>query len=237
MAGQHDDHDHDDHSHGDHSHEGHDHDHFHRIHSEEVDALLMSIADIEISARVKALEELLTQKGLVDPSALDAVVDLYENQIGPKNGARVIARAWADPVYKAWLLADPNAAIADLGFAGAQGENMVALENTADVHNVVVCTLCSCYPWPVLGLPPVWYKSMPYRTRIVRDPRSVLAEFGTVLPDSTEIRVWDSNSEVRYLVVPRRPEGTEGLDEAALAALVSRDSMIGVTEALSPEPA
>ncbi|GLK83295.1 nitrile hydratase subunit alpha [Ancylobacter defluvii] len=197
----------------------------------------MSIADIEISARVKALEELLTLKGLVDPAALDAVVDLYENQIGPKNGARVIARAWSDPAYKKWLLEDPNAAIADLGFTGAQGENMVALENTDGVHNVVVCTLCSCYPWPVLGLPPVWYKSMPYRTRIVRDPRSVLAEFGTVLPDTTEIRVWDSNSEVRYLVVPRRPEGTQGMDEAALAGLVTRDSMIGVTEALTPEPA
>ncbi|MDR6953501.1 nitrile hydratase [Ancylobacter sp. 3268] len=233
MAGQHDDHDHDDHAPHDHPHE----DPFHRIHSEEADALLMSIADIEISARVKALEELLTQKGLVDPAALDAVVDLYENQIGPKNGARVIARAWADPAYRTWLLEDPNAAIADLGFTGAQGENMVALENTDSVHNVVVCTLCSCYPWPVLGLPPVWYKSMAYRTRIVRDPRSVLAEFGTVLPDTTEIRVWDSNSEVRYLVVPRRPEGTEGMDEAALAALVTRDSMIGVTEALTPEPA
>lgn len=200
-----------------------------------VDALLRAIGDIDISVRVKALEELLTAKGLIDPAALDAVVDLYENQIGPRNGAKVVARAWVDPAYRARLLATPNEAIAELGFTGAQGENMVVLENTEEVHNVVVCTLCSCYPWPVLGLPPVWYKSMPYRTRIVRDPRSVLAEFGTVLPDTVEVRVWDSNSEVRYLVLPRRPAGTEGLDEAQLARLVTRDNMIGVTEVPVPE--
>jgi nitrile hydratase len=226
----HDHHDHDDH-HDHHPAHGH---HHHHIHSPEADALLNSIADVEISARVKALEELLVEKGLVDPAALDAVVDYYENRVGPRNGAKVVARAWSDPAYMQWLLTDANAAIADLGYAGAQGENMVALANTDDVHNVVVCTLCSCYPWPVLGLPPAWYKSMPYRSRIVRDPRSVLAEFGTVLPDEMEVRVWDSNSEVRYLVIPQRPAGTEGLDEAALAALVSRDSMIGVTKAVSP---
>ncbi|MFK8253622.1 nitrile hydratase subunit alpha [Ancylobacter terrae] len=211
--------------------------HHHHDHQDSADTLLNAMADIEISARVKALEELLSAKGLVDPAALDAVVDLYENQIGPRNGARVIARAWSDPDYRRRLLADPNPAIAELGYSGAQGENMVVVENTETVHNIVVCTLCSCYPWPVLGLPPVWYKSMPYRTRVVRDPRSVLEEFGTRLPDSTEIRVWDSNSEIRYLVLPRRPAGTEGMDEATLAALVTRDSMIGVTEALPPEGA
>jgi nitrile hydratase len=205
--------------------------------ADEADALLRSVADVEISVRVKALEELLAAKGLIDPAALDAVVDLYENRIGPRNGARVVARAWTDPAYRQRLLDTPNEAIAELGYSGAQGENMVVLENTETVHNVVVCTLCSCYPWPVLGLPPVWYKSMPYRTRIVRDPRSVLAEFGNRLPDGVEIRVWDSNSEIRYLVLPRRPAGTEGLDEEALAALVTRDSMIGVTEPRQPEAA
>ncbi|MBS7537796.1 nitrile hydratase subunit alpha [Ancylobacter lacus] len=198
---------------------------------------LASVAGLDIAVRVKALEELLTRKGLVDPQALDAVVDLYENRIGPRNGARVVARAWTDPAYRARLLADADAAIAELGFTGAQGENMVVLENTAEVHNVIVCTLCSCYPWPVLGLPPNWYKSMPYRSRIVREPRAVLAEFGTVLPASTEVRVWDSNSELRYMVLPRRPAGTEGLDAEALAALVTRDSMIGVAEARQPERA
>ncbi len=198
---------------------------------------LAAVAGLDIAVRVKALEELLTRKGLVDPQALDAVVDLYENRIGPRNGARVVARAWTDPAYRARLLADADAAIGELGFTGAQGENMVVLENTAEVHNVVVCTLCSCYPWPVLGLPPNWYKSMPYRARIVREPRAVLAEFGTVLPDSTEVRVWDSNSELRYMVLPRRPAGTEGLDTEALAALVTRDSMIGVAEVTLPERA
>lgn len=242
MGGHH--HDDDGHHHGGdghhhHHHHGEGHTHGHPPQGpgsdRRVDAQLRSIGDIDISVRVKALEELLTAKGLIDPAALDAVVDLYENQIGPRNGAKVVARAWTDPAYRARLLATPNDAIAELGFTGAQGENMVVLENTEEVHNVVVCTLCSCYPWPVLGLPPVWYKSMPYRTRIVRDPRSVLAEFGTVLPHSVEVRVWDSNSEVRYLVLPRRPAGTEGLDAAQLAELVTRDSMIGVTPARQPE--
>jgi len=212
-------------------------DHHHHHHHHDAEKLLTDIGDVDISARVKALEELLSSKGLIDPKALDAVVDLYENQIGPRNGAQVVARAWADPAYKARLLTDATAAIAELGFTGAQGENMVVVENTAEVHNLVVCTLCSCYPWPVMGLPPVWYKSMPYRTRVVRDPRSVLEEFGTFLPTSMEIRVWDSNSEIRYMILPRRPEGTDGMDESALAALVTRDSMIGVTEAFPPEAA
>lgn len=215
----------------------HHHDHAHHHHHDDAERLLTDIGDVDISARVKALEELLSAKGLIDPKALDAVVDLYENQIGPRNGAQVVARAWVDPAYKARLLTDATAAIAELGFSGAQGENMVVVENTSDVHNLVVCTLCSCYPWPVMGLPPVWYKSMPYRTRVVRDPRSVLEEFGTHLPSSMEIRVWDSNSEIRYMILPRRPEGTDGMDEAALAALVTRDSMIGVTEAFTPEAA
>jgi nitrile hydratase len=161
-------------------------------------------------------------------------VDHYENRVGPRNGAKVVARAWVDPDYKLRLLSDATSAIAELGFTGAQGEHMVVIENTPDVHNLVVCTLCSCYPWPVLGLPPVWYKSMPYRSRAVRDPRSVLVEFGTRIPESTEIRVWDSNSEIRYMILPLRPEGTERMDETALAALVTRDSMIGVRQALSP---
>jgi nitrile hydratase subunit alpha len=182
----------------------------------------------ETQLRVKALESLLTEKGLVDPRALDALIETYETKVGPRNGARVVARAWIDGAYRQRLLADGSAAIAELGFAGRQGEHMVALENTADVHNMVVCTLCSCYPWPVLGLPPVWYKSAPYRARAVIDPRGVLHEFGVELPEDVEVRVWDSTAELRYLVIPRRPPGTEGLDEAALAALVTRDSMIGV---------
>jgi nitrile hydratase len=181
----------------------------------------------DIALRVKALESLLVEKGLVDPDALDAIVDYYEHRVGPRNGARVVARAWADPAYRQRLRADATAAIAELGYAGGQGEHMVAVENTSDVHNLVVCTLCSCYPWPVLGLPPVWYKSPAYRSRAVIDPRGVLAEFGTELPAETEIRVWDSTAEVRYLVIPERPPGTEGLDEAALAALVTRDGMVG----------
>jgi nitrile hydratase len=195
-----------------------------------VEDLLNKLDSIDIDIRVKALEELLVEKGVVDSAALDAVVDLYESQIGPKNGARVIARAWCDPAYKSRLLSDATAAIAELGFTGAQGENMVVIENTPDVHNVVVCTLCSCYPWPVLGLPPTWYKSMPYRTRAVREPRKVLAEFGVNVPESVEIRVWESNSEIRYLVMPMRPAGTQGFTEEQLANMITRDSMIGVGE-------
>ena len=181
----------------------------------------------ETELRVRALELLLTEKGYVDPDALDELIDLYENRVGPKNGAAVVARAWAEPDYKARLLADATLAIAELGFSGRQGEDMVALENTATVHNMVVCTLCSCYPWTVLGLPPVWYKSAPYRSRVVIDPRGVLAEFGLTLGDQVEVRVWDSTAELRYMVLPERPEGTEGWAQDALAAIVSRDSMIG----------
>ena len=181
----------------------------------------------ETAMRVKALETLLTEKGLVDPSAIDSLVELYETKVGPRNGARVVARAWTDPDYRARLLEDGSKAIAELGFSGVQGEDMVVVENTDEVHNMVVCTLCSCYPWPTLGLPPIWYKSAPYRARAVSDPRGVLAEFGVTLPDSVEIRVWDSNAELRYLVLPKRPAGTENLNEEQLADLVTRDSMIG----------
>jgi len=181
----------------------------------------------DMALRVKALESLLVEKGLVDPAALDAIVDHFEHKVGPRNGARVVARAWTDPAYKARLLQDATAAIAELGYAGGQGDHMVVVENTPQVHNLVVCTLCSCYPWPVLGLPPVWYKSSPYRSRAVIDPRGVIAEFGAVLPDDIEVRVWDSTAEIRYLVLPERPVDTDGLDEAALAALVTRDGMIG----------
>jgi nitrile hydratase subunit alpha len=177
--------------------------------------------------RVRALETVLTEKGYVDPAALDALIETYETKIGPRNGARVVAKAWTDPAYRAWLLEDGSAAIHSLGYTGRQGEHMVAVENTPAVHNMVVCTLCSCYPWPVLGLPPVWYKSAPYRSRAVADPRGVLREFGVELSDETEIRVWDSTAEVRYLVVPMRPAGTDGVGEEELAALVTRDSMIG----------
>ncbi len=186
------------------------------------------LSDVEI--RVKALESLLVEKGLVDPAAVDALIDNYEHKVGPRNGARVVARAWVDPEYKARLLADGTSAIQELGYSGIQGEDMVVVENTSDVHNVLVCTLCSCYPWPTLGLPPVWYKSAPYRSRVVADPRGVLREFGTELPVETEVRVWDSTSEVRFIVLPRRPAGTDDLDEAELAALVTRDSMIGVAK-------
>ncbi len=178
--------------------------------------------------RVKALESLLTEKGLVDPEALDKLIDTYENKVGPRNGARVVARAWVDDAYRQRLLADATAAIAEFGFMGRQSEHMVVVENTPEQHNMVVCTLCSCYPWAVLGLPPVWYKSAPYRARAVMDPRGVLGEFGVTLDDDVEIRVWDSTAEIRYLVLPRRPEGTDGMDEEALAGLVTRDSMIGV---------
>src|SRR5215510_15739105 len=186
-------------------------------------------------ARVRALETLLTDKGYVEPSALDLIVETYETKIGPRNGAQVVARAWTDTGYKDRLLKDATAAISELGFSGVQGEHMVAVENTDTVHNLVVCTLCSCYPLPVLGLPPVWYKSAPYRSRAVLDPRGVLKEFGTELSEDIEIRVWDSTSEVRFLVLPERPEGTEGWSEEHLAALVTRNAMIGVETVKSPK--
>jgi nitrile hydratase len=181
----------------------------------------------ETQVRVRALESVLMEKGLVDPAALDALIETYETKVGPRNGARVVARAWTDDAYRARLFADATAAIAELDFVGRQGEHMVALENTPQVHNMVVCTLCSCYPWPVLGLPPVWYKSAPYRSRAVSEPRAVLADFGVTLGEDVEVRVWDSTAEVRYLVVPMRPAGTEGWDEERLAGLVTRDAMIG----------
>ncbi|HEX6722922.1 MAG TPA: nitrile hydratase subunit alpha [Burkholderiaceae bacterium] len=184
--------------------------------------------------RVRALETVLGEKGYIDPAALDVLIDTYQTKVGPRNGARVVARAWCDAAYKDWLLRDATAAIASLGFQGRQGEHMVVLENTPEQHHMVVCTLCSCYPWPVLGLPPTWYKSAPYRSRAVRDPHGVLAEFGVTLPDGTAIRVWDSTAEVRYLVLPMRPAGTEGLGEDELAALVTRDSMIGTGLPLAP---
>lgn len=187
----------------------------------------------DLTLRVKALESLLVEKGLVDRSALDALVDAYEHKIGPRNGARVVARAWIDFAYKQRLLTDADAAIAELGYGGMQGEHMVVVENTSKVHNLVVCTLCSCYPWPVLGLPPVWYKSAPYRSRAVIDPRGVLREFGLDLPQETEVRVWDSTAEIRYLVLPERPAGTEKLNEDQLAALVTRDAMVGVANVMS----
>ena len=201
---------------------GHDHDH--PDHSE--------LSGVE--QRVRALETVLTQKGYVDPAALDVLIDTYQTKVGPRNGARVVARAWMDRAYRDRLLRDATSAIAELGYTGRQGEHMIAVENTPRRHNIVVCTLCSCYPWPVLGLPPVWYKSAPYRSRVVKDPRSVLLEFGVTLPADMEIRVWDSTAEVRYLVIPERPAGTEGLDERALSALVTRDSMIGTGLARIP---
>jgi nitrile hydratase subunit alpha len=190
-----------------------------------------------IALRVRALESLLVEKGYVDPAALDVLIDTYEHKVGPRNGARVVAKAWSDPAFLSRLRADATEAIASLGYSGRQGEHMVAVENTSRLHNMVVCTLCSCYPWAVLGLPPVWYKSPPYRSRAVIDPRGVLAEFGVELPGETEVRVWDSTAEIRYLVVPLRPEGTEGFSEVDLATLVTRDSMIGTGLALTPEQA
>jgi nitrile hydratase len=200
----------------------HDHPH-HHDHEHEGSALP------EMDLRVRALESLLVEKGYIDPQALDVFVETYENKVGPRNGARVVAKAWRDPAFRAWLLDDASAAIASLGYTGRQGEHMVALENTEDVHNMVVCTLCSCYPWSVLGLPPVWYKSAPYRSRAVIDPRGVLREFGLELPEDAEVRVWDSTAEVRYIVLPGRPAGSEKLNEQELAQLVTRDAMIGVT--------
>ena len=209
-------HDHD-HSHDD---DPHDHDHGQEM--------------PETALRVKALESLLVEKGLVDSAALDAIVDAYENKIGPRNGARIVARAWTDADYKARLMKDATAAIAEFGYSGAQGEHMVVVENTPAVHNLVVCTLCSCYPWPVLGLPPVWYKSSAYRSRAVIDPRGVLSDFGLSLPDGVAVRVWDSTAEIRYLVLPERPAGTDSLGAEALADLVTRDAMIGTARVAGP---
>ena len=203
----------------------HDHDHEH-------DSEHSELSETEI--RVRALETVLTQKGYIDPAALDALIDTYQSRIGPRNGARVVARAWVDAEFRDWLRRDATAAIASMGYSGRQGEHMVAVENTDEQHNMVVCTLCSCYPWPVLGLPPTWYKSAPYRSRAVRDPRGVLADFGVTLKPDARIRVWDSTAEVRYLVIPRRPLGTEGMSEAQLAELVTRDSMIGTGLAGAP---
>jgi nitrile hydratase len=191
----------------------------------------------EVQLRVRALESVLVEKGYVDPAALDLLIETYETKIGPHNGARAVAKAWSDAEFRRRLFADASAALASLGYGGRQGHDMVALENTPDVHNLVVCTLCSCYPWPVLGLPPVWYKSAPYRSRAVADPRGVLRDFGLDLPQQTEIRVWDSTAEIRYLVVPRRPPGTDGWSEDELATLVTRDSMIGTGLAKLPQAA
>jgi nitrile hydratase len=187
-----------------------------------------TIPEPDPAIRVRALESLLIEKGLIDAKAIDALVDTYEHKVGPRNGAKVVARAWTDPAYKQRLLDDATSAIKEFGFSGLQGEDMVVVENTPEVHNLVVCTLCSCYPWPTLGLPPVWYKSAPYRARVVSDPRGVLREFGIELPETTEIRVWDTTAELRYLVLPERPAGTDDLSEAQLEELVTRDSMIGV---------
>jgi nitrile hydratase len=188
----------------------------------------------EPALRVKALESVLVEKGLVDPEALDVLVDTYENKVGPRNGARVVARAWVDPAYKQRLLDDGTAAVAEFGFSGWQGEKLTVVENTPSVHNVIVCTLCSCYPWPVLGLPPTWYKSSAYRSRTAIDPRGVLSEFGLDLPNDVEVRVWDSTAASRYMVLPERPKGTETMNEADLTALVTRDAMIGVAKVPAP---
>jgi nitrile hydratase subunit alpha len=205
-------------------HHHHDHDHDHE-HSE--------LSDLEL--RVRALESLMVEKGYVDPAALDALIDTYETKVGPRNGAQVVAKAWTDPAFKQWLLEDATAAIASLSFTGRQGEHMVAVENTDTTHNMVVCTLCSCYPWPVLGLPPTWYKAAPYRARAVMQPRAVLAEFGVSLPEGKGVQVWDSTAEIRYLVLPQQPEESQGLSEAELADWVTRDSMIGVGLAQRPQ--
>lgn len=207
------------HTHHDHSHD-HDHDHDNQLDP--------------MAARVRALETILTEKGLVEPAVLDEIIETYSHKVGPRNGARVVAKAWSDPEFAQWLKTDATAAIASLGYMGRQGEHMQAVFNSLDTHNLVVCTLCSCYPWPVLGPPPVWYKSPPYRSQAVINPRGVLAEFGVGLPEATKIRVWDSTAELRYLVVPMRPDGSEGMSESELATLVSRNSMIGTGLALSP---
>jgi nitrile hydratase len=209
----------------------HHHDHHHHDHDHEHGGSELSDMDL----RVRTLESLLVEKGYVDPGALDVLIETYETKVGPHNGARVVAKAWADPAYRKWLLDDATAAIASLGYTGRQGEHMVAVENTPNLHNMVVCTLCSCYPWPVLGLPPVWYKAAPYRSRAVIDPRGVLKDFGVDLPSGVDLRVWDSTAEVRYLVLPMRPVNTEGWSEEQLAKLVTRDSMIGTGLAKSPD--
>ena len=208
------------------SHDHHDHDHS--------DDSGPELSDMDL--RVRTLESLLVEKGYIDPGALDVLIETYETKVGPHNGARVVAKAWADQAYREWLLENASAAIASLGFTGRQGEHIVAVENTPNRHNMVVCTLCSCYPWPVLGLPPVWYKAAPYRSRAVIDPRGVLADFGVELPAAVDIRVWDSTAEIRYLVLPMRPANTEGWSEERLAKLVTRDSMIGTGLAQSPTP-
>jgi nitrile hydratase subunit alpha len=219
--------------HGQHDHEhDHDHEHGHRHTDDPAHPHNAPLSDVQL--RVKALESLLTEKGLVDPAALDELIDTYETRVGPRNGAKVVARAWVDPEFKRRLLADATEVLAEMGFMGRQGEDMVVLENTPTVHNMVVCTLCSCYPWPVLGLPPVWYKSSPYRSRAVIDPRGVLRELGVEVPADVEVRVWDSTAELRYVVLPERPPGTEGLSEEALAALVTRDAMIGTAKVQRP---
>ncbi len=215
------DHDHDHDHHHDHE---HDHEHEHEDHSELSD----------IAARVRALESILIDKGYVEPAALDAIIDTYETKVGPRNGARVVAKAWSDPAYLGRLRNNATAAIAELDYTGRQGEHMVIVENTEDTHNVVVCTLCSCYPWTVLGLPPVWYKAPAYRSRVVIDPRGVLGEFGTELPSETNVRVWDSTAELRYLVIPQRPPGTDGWSEEQLAEIVTRNSMIGTEVVRTP---
>jgi nitrile hydratase subunit alpha len=215
MAQDQDDHQH----HGDRHHDGDHHgDHHHHAPGSDLS---------EMQLRVRALESILTEKGYVDPAALDLIIEAYETRIGPHNGARAVAKAWADPVFKRALLEDASAAVGSLGFMSRMGEHLVAVENTPQLHNMVVCTLCSCYPWDVLGLPPTWYKSAPYRSRAVIDPRGVLADFGVTLPAATEIRVWDSTAETRFMVLPLRPAGTEGWSEAKLAQLVTRDCMVG----------
>jgi nitrile hydratase len=193
-----------------------------------------SNADNDVALRVKALESLLLEKGLVEAPAIDQIIDLFENRLGPQNGGKVVVRAWTDPAFKARLLANATDAIVEMGYDAVQGEDMVVVENTPEIHNVVVCTLCSCFPWATLGLPPVWYKSAPYRARAASDPRGVLVEFGTEISDEAEVRVWDSNAELRYMVLPERPAGTEAMSEEGLLALVTRDAMIGVTRALNP---
>jgi nitrile hydratase len=212
----------------------HEHEHGHHHHQHDDDDVQehrehgAPLTDVEL--RVRALESLLVDKGLVEPAALDALIDTYETKVGPRNGAKVVARAWVDPAYKRRLLEDGTAAVAEFGFMGRQSEKLVVVENTPEVHNVVVCTLCSCYPWAVLGLPPVWYKSAPYRARAVIDPRGVLKELGVSVPESREVRVWDSTAEIRYMVLPERPKGTEQMSEDELAAMITRDAMIGVAE-------